>query len=46
LILALDGADGEAFDQMLRAEQEHAIADNVAWLRGVMARIGWFDISK
>ena len=43
---ALDGADGEAFDRTLRAEQEHAIADNVAWLRGVMARIGWFDISK
>lgn len=42
----LDGADGEAFDRALRAEKEQAVADNAVWLRGVMTRIGWFDISK
>jgi hypothetical protein len=42
----LEGADGEAFAPALGAEKDRVIADNAAWLRGAMARIGWFDISK
>jgi hypothetical protein len=42
----LEGPEAEAFDLVLTAEQDRNVADNAAWLRGVMARIGWFDISK
>ena len=42
----LQGPEAEALDLVLTAEQGRNVADNAAWLRGVMARIGWFDISK
>lgn len=42
----IDGPEGDAFAFALAAERAANIRDNTAWLRGVVARITWFDISK
>jgi hypothetical protein len=46
--LAADGedAEAEAFNLVLTAEQERNLAANTLWLKRVLARIGWFDISR
>lgn len=43
---ALDGPEGEALDAMVEARARREIAANADWLKSVLARIGWFDISR
>ncbi|MGR4862727.1 DUF6624 domain-containing protein [Caulobacter sp. LARHSG274] len=41
-----DDAEAEAFNLVLAAEQERNLAANTHWLKRVLVRIGWFDISR
>jgi hypothetical protein len=42
----LDDPEAQAFDLVLTAEQDANVAANTGWLKAVLARIGWFDISR
>lgn len=42
----LEGAQARALSYLLRVDDARLMRDNSAWLRGVLARIGWFDISR
>ncbi|MBI1684714.1 hypothetical protein [Caulobacter hibisci] len=42
----LDGPEGKALQTMIEARVNREVAANAAWLKGVLARIGWFDISR
>lgn len=42
----VDARDQAAFSAALSPDRNAALKDNAAWLKNILARIGWFDISK
>jgi hypothetical protein len=42
----VEGVEAEAYSHLLRVDKERLIRENAEWLKSVLARIGWFDISR